>query len=100
MLELRGFIIIKDNKLNIIKKPTKIITIVDFYRYSTIILDYIKSSNIDSLALSTFKKRIVNLSRSPTIIATNSNTNTNNNNNNTFINKPLKGISTKEYIKK
>ena len=104
--ELSGFIVIKDNELNAIKKPAKTITIIDFYRYSTIILDYIKSSNIDSLALSTFKKRIANLSRSPnlsgsfstpTTLATNSNTT---NNNNTLINKPLKGISTKEYIKK
>ncbi|CAP80123.1 hypothetical protein PCH_Pc12g04960 [Penicillium rubens Wisconsin 54-1255] len=92
--ELSGFIVIKDNELNAIKKPAKTITIIDFYR------------NIDSLALSTFKKRIANLSRSPnlsgsfstpTTLATNSNTT---NNNNTLINKPLKGISTKEYIKK
>ncbi|CAP98387.1 hypothetical protein PCH_Pc22g10990 [Penicillium rubens Wisconsin 54-1255] len=101
--ELSGFIVIKDNELNTIKKPIKTITIIDFYRYSTTILDYIKSSNINSLALSTFKKRIANLSRSPnlsgspTIPATNSNTT---NNNTTLINKPLKGISTEEYIKK
>ena len=101
ILELSGFIVIKDNELNAIEKPTKTITIIDFYRYSTTILDYIKSSNIDSLALSTFKKRAnlsrsPNLSGSPSISAANSNTN----NNTTLINKPLKGVSTEEYIKK
>jgi hypothetical protein len=97
ILELSGFIIIKDNELNTIKKPTKTITIIDFYRYSTTILDYIKSSNTDSLALSTLKKRITNLSRSPPTPATNSNTT---NNNIALTNKPLKGISIEEYIKK
>ncbi|CAP80907.1 hypothetical protein PCH_Pc12g12800 [Penicillium rubens Wisconsin 54-1255] len=87
ILELSGFIIIKDNELNTIKKPTKTITIIDFYRYSTTILDYIKSSNTDSLALSTLKKRITNLSRSPPTPATNSNTT---NNNIALTNKPLK----------
>jgi hypothetical protein len=96
MLELSGFIVIKDNELNAIKKLAKIITIIDFYRYSTVILDYIKSSNTDSLALSALKKRTTNLSRSPPILATNSNTN----NNNTLINKPLKGVSVEEYMKK
>jgi hypothetical protein len=38
---------------NAIEKPAKTITIIDFYRYSTTILDYVKSSNADSLALST-----------------------------------------------
>lgn len=94
--ELSGFIVIKDNELNAIEKPAKTITIIDFYRYSTIILDYIKSSNIDSLALSTLKKRITNLSRSPSTLATNSNTT----NNTTLTNRPPKGVSTEEYIKK
>jgi hypothetical protein len=39
------FLRIKDNELNAIEKPAKTITIIDFYRYSTTILDYVKSSN-------------------------------------------------------
>jgi hypothetical protein len=54
--ELSGFIVVKDNELNAIEKPAETITIIDFYRYSTAILDYVKSSNADSLALSAFKK--------------------------------------------
>lgn len=46
--KLNSFIIIKDNKLNIIKNLIIRVTITKFYRYSTIILDYIKSKNIDS----------------------------------------------------
>ena len=92
MPELSGFIVVKDNELNAIKKPAKIITIIDFYRYSTTILDYIKSSNVDSLALSALKKR----ANPPTIPATNSNTN----NNTTLTNRPLKGVSIEEYVKK
>jgi hypothetical protein len=89
MPELSGFIVVKDNELNAIKKPAKIITIIDFYRYSTTILDYIKSSNVDSLALSALKKR----TNPPTpTIPTNNNT--------ALTNKPLKGVSAEEYIKK
>ncbi|KZN92634.1 hypothetical protein EN45_027940 [Penicillium chrysogenum] len=51
--ELSGFIVVKDNELNAIEKPAETITIIDFYRYSTAILDYVKSSNTDSLALHT-----------------------------------------------
>ena len=95
--ELSGFIVVKDNELNAIEKPAKTITIIDFYRYSTAILDYVKSSNTDSLALSALKKRITNLSGSPPTPATNSNTT---NNNNTLTNKPPKGVSAEEYIRK
>jgi hypothetical protein len=97
ILELSGFIVIKDNELNAIEKPAKTITIIDFYRYSTTILDYIKSSNTDSLALSTLKKRITNPSRSLSTPVSNSNTN---NNNTTLTNKPPKGVSAEEYIRK
>jgi hypothetical protein len=91
--ELSGFIVIKDNELNAIEKPAKTITIIDFYRYSTTILDYVKSSNADSLALSTLKKRTN--PPIPTTPATNSNTN-----NIALTNKPPKGVSTEEHMKK
>jgi hypothetical protein len=104
MPELSGFIVVKDNELNAIEKPAKTITIIDFYRYSTAILDYVKSSNADSLALSAFKKRItnpsgsLNLSGSSSTPATNSNSNTNNNT--TLTNRPPKGVSAEEHVKK
>ena len=97
VLELSGFIVVKDNELNAIEKPAKTITIIDFYRYSTAILDYVKSSNTDSLALSALKKRITNLSGSLSTPVSNSNTN---NNNTTLTNKPLKGVSAEEYVRK
>lgn len=49
--ELQIFIVVKYNELNAIKYPAETITIVDFHRYSTAILDYIKSINADSPGL-------------------------------------------------
>ena len=46
--ELNSFIIVKDNKLNVIENLVIRVTVTEFYRYSTTILDYIKSKNIDS----------------------------------------------------
>ncbi|OQE24192.1 hypothetical protein PENFLA_c010G03600 [Penicillium flavigenum] len=47
--ELSIFIIVKDNELSAVQDPVHNITTIDFYRYSTAILDFIKSSNADSL---------------------------------------------------
>ncbi|KAJ5120431.1 uncharacterized protein N7515_009819 [Penicillium bovifimosum] len=49
--ELSVFILVKDNELNAIEDPVETITINDFYRYSTAILDYIKSRNADYFTL-------------------------------------------------
>lgn len=46
--ELNSFIVVKDNELNAIENPVTRVTVTEFHRYSTAILDYIKSKNIDS----------------------------------------------------
>ncbi|KAJ9481006.1 hypothetical protein VN97_g12506 [Penicillium thymicola] len=56
--EPSAFIAIKDNGLSAVEKPVQTITIIDFCRYSTAILDFDKSSNAGSLALSAFNERI------------------------------------------
>ena len=84
----------KDNKLNTIDKLVQTITITDFYRYSIAILDYIKSSKADSIALSTIKSQS---RKSGSSSASNSN-NTSTSKRRT--NKPLKGISVEVYVKK
>lgn len=43
--ELKSFIVVKDNELNAVENPVKDITIIDFYRYSTAIQDYIRFTN-------------------------------------------------------
>ncbi|KAJ5420288.1 hypothetical protein N7465_002807 [Penicillium sp. CMV-2018d] len=45
---LNSFIVVKDNELNAIENPVTAITMIEFYRYSTAIQDYIKSTNADS----------------------------------------------------
>lgn len=49
---LNSFIVVKDNELDAIDNPATAITIVDFYRYSTAIQDYIKSTSADSSGIS------------------------------------------------
>ena len=48
MPELNSFIVVKDNELNAIENLVTGVTVTEFYRYSTAILDYMKSKNIDS----------------------------------------------------
>jgi hypothetical protein len=86
---LNSFIIVKDNKLNAIDKLVQTITITDFYRYSIAILNYIKSSKADSIALSAIKSQ-----------STKSGSSNISNSNKRRTNKPLKGISIEAYIKK
>ncbi|KAJ5382606.1 hypothetical protein N7517_000517 [Penicillium concentricum] len=49
--ELRSFIVVKDNEVYAVENPVQHVTIIDFYRYSSAIQDYIKFTNADSPGL-------------------------------------------------
>ncbi|MBZ6374909.1 MAG: hypothetical protein LBE67_07850, partial [Kocuria palustris] len=87
--ELNSFVV-KDNELNAIDKTVQTITIADFYRYSIAILDYIKSSKADSIALSAIRNQKSGSSNASSNASTSNNLN---NSQKRRTNEPPKGVS-------